>query len=226
MKTKYIGAVAALALFGLAEQSSAQFSSGWSPQHKNPDVIVPGEMKVQGGFGFSTTGELILRYNFAFLLAVDSDGIYPAAEMVEIEVPGELSPDGHESAAFVISIPIGSFQEAPTGFFLTWNPPGLTVSQHYESNVWEFVDSGGVRRDANGVRAFWAFIRQREAGEVVNLDIKLIITDTRSDGGTTETAPRFLELVFGGPTLNIGNDKWETRPYTLGNFVAGPLPPN
>jgi hypothetical protein len=225
MKTKYFGAVAMLVLFGLVEPSSAQFSSGWSAQHKNPYFLAPGEMRVEGGLAFSTTGELIILYDFTFKLAEGSEGIYPAAEVVEIEVPGELNPDGSESSAFVISIPIGSFHEGRTGFFYTWNPPGLKVSQHYESYVWDFVDSDGVRRDSGGVRSFWGYIHPRDVGEVVSMRIVMIITDNRYDNGAAEPAPKFLELLFGGPTLNIGNDGWETRPYWTHDFLAGPYSP-
>ena len=232
MKTKYIGAVAMLALFGVVGSSSAHFGPLEHPDHPRDGAIRSGEMRVHGGLGtgfrqfeFSTTEEVFIRYDFAFRLAEGSDGIYPAAEVVEIEMPGELNPDSSESSAFVISIPIGSFQEGPSGFFYTWNPPGLKVSQHYESYVWDFVDSDGVRRDWSGVTSFWGFIRQRDAGEVVSMSIRMRIVDNRDDNGTAEPAPKFLELLFGSPTLNIGNDGWETRLYNARNFWAGPYSP-
>ena len=230
MKTKFVGAVAMLALFGLVEPSSAQFSSGWSAQHKSPYYLGPGDMRVGGSFTTFTTGEIHIAYDFTFKLAEDSDGIYPAAEVVEIEVPGELNPDGSESAAFVISIPIGSFQEGPVGFFYTWNPDGLRVSQQSESYVWDFVEAEGIRRGSSGVRTFWSVIHQRDPGEVLNMSIRMIIRDNRYskdrfDIVTVEPTPKFLELLFGGPTLNIGSDGWESQPYHVNSFLAGPYSP-
>ena len=118
MKTKFIGAVAMLALFGLVEPSSAHYGAIENPEHPRDGRIRPGEMKFHGGLGtnfqevkFSVTEEVFIRYDFTFILAEGSDGIYPAAEVVEIEMPGELNPDGSESSSFVISIPIGSFRE-------------------------------------------------------------------------------------------------------------------
>ena len=218
MKTNYIRAIAMLALFGIIEPSSAQ--SGYR------FVEGPGEMRAEGQLRGTLTGGVYVDYDLAFRLAEDSDGIYPGAEVVEIEIPGELNPDGSESSAFVISIPVGSFQDGPGDLLHTWNPPGLTVRQQYESYVWDFVGPDGVRRDSTGVRYFWAFIRQRDVGEVNTLGIRMVIRDNRNDGGTAEPAPKFLELMYGGPTLKIGNDGWETQPVRfLRPFRAGPYTP-
>lgn len=232
MKTKYTVVVAMLALFGLVEPSSAWFGPVEEPQHPRNGAIGPGEMRVHGGLGtgfrefeFSTTEEVFIRYDFTFKLAEDSDGIYPAAEVVEIEIPGELNPDGSESSSFVISIPMGAFREGPSGFFYTLNPSGLTVSQHHESNVWDFVGQHGIEWYTPGVTSFWAFIRQRDADEVANLSIRMRIIDNRYDDGTGEPTPNIVELLFGSPTLNIGNDGWETRLYNARDFWAGPYSP-
>jgi len=200
MKTKYIAGLALVMLFGFAKPSIA---------------LGPGEMRTQDSFGFwERTEELVVRYNFTFRLAEGSDGIYPAAEVVEIEVPGELYPDGSQSSAFVISIPIGSFQEGPIGFFYTWNTPGLKVSQHSGSDVWDFVGSDGVLR-------FWAFIRVRDADEVADVIIRMRMTDNRNNDGTIEPAPTIVELLFGGPTLSIGNDRWETQVRGASRISSG-----
>lgn len=240
MKTKYIGAVAILALFGFVEPSSAWFGPLEHPDHPRDGAIVSGEMKFHGGVGtaFSRPEELFIRYDFTFKLAEGSDGIYPAAEVVEIEMPGELNPDGSESSSFIISIPAGSFREGPNGFFYTWNPRGLMVTQNYGSYIWNFVGPDGVKKYwwdfvgpdgmpkyKPGVTNFWVVIHQRDAGEVVNLSIRMRIIDNRYDNGPVEPAPNFVELLFGGPTLNIGNDGWETQLYNARNFWAGPKPP-
>ena len=239
MKTKYIWAVVILALFGLAAPSNAWFGSVEYPEHPRDGAIGPGEMRFHGGLGtgfsefqFSTTEEVSIRYDFTFRLADDSDGIYPAAEVVEVEIPGELNVDGSESSSFVISIPIGSFREAANGFFYTFNPPGLEISQHYESYDWDFIGADGVQRyvvnegAAGGVTLFWAFVRKRDADEVVNMSIRMRIIDDRYDSSTTEPAPKFLELLFGSPNLSIGNDGWETRLYAARDFWAGPYSPS
>jgi len=238
MKTRYIAAVAMFALIGFVEPSGAWFGPLWHPDHPRDGAIGPGEMQFHGGLGtgfseyqFSVTEEIFVIYDFTFRLAEDSDGIYPAAEVVEVEVPGELNPDGTESSSFVISIPIGAFREGPSGFFYTWNPPGLKVSQHYDSYAWDFVGSDGVQKYSGGVRtvggvtSFWGVIHQRDPGEVLNMSIRMRIIDDRDDNGTSEPAPKFLELLFGSPNLNIGNDGWETRLYNARNFWAGPYSP-
>ena len=224
MKTKYVVAVVTLALFGLVQPSSAWFGPLEHPDHPRDGAIVSGEMKFHGGVGtaFSRPEELFIRYDFTFKLAEGSDGIYPAAEVVEIEMPGELNPDGSESSSFIVSIPVGSFREGPNGFFYTWNPPGLMVTQNYDSYIWDFVGPDGVKKYTPGVTAFWAFIRQRDADEVANLSIKMRIIDNRYDDGTGEPTPNIVELLFGSPTLNIGNDGWKTRLYNARDFWAGP----
>ena len=217
MKTKYIGAVVMLALFGFVQPSSAEGSSWGVPAGETMRATVGLDVS---GFAYSVC------YDFTFRLSEDSDGVYPAAEVVEIEVPGELNPDGSESSAFVISIPIGSFQEGPSGFFYTWNPPGLKVSQHYKSHVWDFVRLDDPYsypgRDAFGVKSLWGFIHQRDVGEGVSMRIRMQMGDTRLREERLE--PSFFELLYGAPTLKIGNDGWKSylilyRPH---RFVEGP----
>ena len=228
MKTKYFAAVAALALFGLVGPASAWFGPLEHPDHPDDGAINAGEMGFHGGVGtaFSRPEELFVRYDFTFKLAEDSDGIYPAAEVVEIEMPGALNLDGSESSSFVISIPMGAFREGPTGFFFSWNPPGLKVSQHDESDVWDFVGPHGIKWYTPGVTSFWAFIRQRDADQVANMSIRMRIIDNRYEDGARETATNIVELFFGSPVLNIGNDRWETRLYNARDFWAGPYSPD
>ena len=207
MKTRYITAIAMLALIGFAQPSTARFEPVYEL-----GPVEPGEMRVQQSVGIANA-DLSVRvaYDFVFKLAEGSDGIYPAAEVVEIEVPGELSPDGSQSPAFVISIPVGSFHEGPAGFFYAWNPPGLKVSQHNKSDVWDFVGSDGVRKDSEGVWMFLAFIRVRDADQQVNVVIRMRMTDNRIHDGTIGPAPKIFELLTGSPTLSIGNDEWKTQ---------------
>jgi len=199
MKTKYIAAVAMLALFGLMEPSSAE-EGRWG--------VPAGEtMRATIGLSIDRTGYKIC-YNFTFRLGEDSDGIYPAAEVVEIEVPGELNPDGSKSSAFVISIPSGSFHGGPSGFFLSWNPPGLKVSQqHNGSSVLDFVKSDGPYTypgySAIGVKSLWGWIHQRDVGEGISMSIKMY-------SGYRTSEPDFLELLYGAPILRIGNDEWKS----------------
>jgi len=103
MNIKYIGAVAMLALFGFAEPSSAD-GGDWG-------VPAGDTMRATVGLAHSGNGYSIC-YDFAFRLSENSDGIYPAGEVVEVEIPGNLNPDGSKSSSFVISIPIGSFRHA------------------------------------------------------------------------------------------------------------------
>jgi hypothetical protein len=119
MKTKYVAAITVLVLFGLAEPSSAGSNPWFFPEHPRNGAIGPGEMKFHGGVGtnyphnqHSVIEEVFIRYDFVFMLADGSDGIYPAGEVVEVEIPGNLNPDGSKSSSFVISIPIGSFRHA------------------------------------------------------------------------------------------------------------------
>jgi len=237
MKTKYVVAVAAVALFALVQPSNAWFGAVEHPEHPRDGAIGPGEMKFHGGVGtnyphyqHSVIEEVFIRYDFVFRLADGSDGIYPAGEVVEVEIPGNLNPDGSESSSFVISIPIGSFRDASNGFFYTFNPAGLKISQRHESYEWDFVGEDGVHQfwgDPNpgGVTLFWAYIRQRDEGEMVNLGIRMRVIDDRPDDGTAEPSPNFLDLLVGGPSLTIGNDGWETQMYNARNFWAGPYSP-
>ena len=205
MKIRFYAVVVAMLLAGFMHSSNAQG---------------PGEMRAEGylpgaGHGFGS-GHVQIIYYLTFKLANDSDGVYPAAERVEIEFPGELNPDGSESSSFVISIPAGAFQEGPTGIYWTWNPSGLTVCQRYESYVWDFVGPAGVQRDASsGVRGFWASIRLRDFDEVASAKIWMMIKDNRYESAPAEPAPKFFDLLIGGPTLRIGNDGWETEIYSV-----------
>lgn len=178
-------------------------------------------MKAQAGLGSSYRG-MHVCFEFTFRLREDSDGIYPEAEVVEIEVPGELSADGSEGAAFVISAPIGSFRRGAShwnkegSFFRSFNPPGLKVSQYYKSDVFDFVMTDGPyvypHPSAPGVTHFWGLIIQRDEGEGITMRIRTILTDSRPQ--ELRQAPSLIELLFGNPILRIGNDEWKSYLYT------------
>ncbi len=140
--------------------------------------------------------------------------------MVEIEIPGELNPDGSRGSAFVISVPIGSFSlgglwNKKHPFFHLYNPPGLKVSQYYKSNIFDFVETDGPYTypgaGALGVQSFWGLIIQRGEGKGITMRIRINMTDSRPN--ELQQAPNFVELVHGSPTLRIGNDEWKSYLY-------------
>ena len=115
MNVFYIAAVAMIASFGLVESSNAQ-GGGWG-------VPAGDTMKASAGLMF-TAGSYKVCYRFTFRLREDSDGIYPGTETVEIEIPGQVNPDGTKGSSFVISVPAGGFNRLWT------SPTCLTIPFH------------------------------------------------------------------------------------------------
>ena len=207
--------VVGLATLGLAQSSGAQDGTWGLPAGDT--------MKAQAGVGSSYRG-MHLCLDFNFRLRHDSDGIYPDAEVVEIEVPGELNPDGSEGSAFVISAPVGSFIRPDQALFINkedtlfvaFNPPGLKVSQHYKSDVFDFVTTDGPyvypHSGAPGVTHFWGLVVQRDDSDGITMRIRIILTDSRPQ--SLQQAPSLLELLYGSPILRIGDDEWKSYLYT------------
>ena len=215
MKTKYIAVVAMLACLSLAQSSSAA-DGAWG-------VPTGDTMKAQAGVGTTYQGVHVC-FEFTFRLREDSDGIYPEAEVVEIEVPGELNADGSEGSAFMISAPFGSFSKAVPGLHpnnedslgVAFNPRGLGVCQHFMCDVFDFVTTDGPyvypHPSAPGVTHFCGLIIQRDEGEGITMSIRTILTHSRPQ--SLRHAPSLLELLHGSPILRIGNDEWRSYLYT------------
>jgi len=156
-------------------------------------------------------GVVQIRYDFEFALPEGSDGIFPATEIVEIRVAGELIPNGVKGSEFVISIPAGSFKQAQSGFFYTWNPLGLRVSVYDGSFVWDYLPSDTWIGRSDSVQSLWAFIHPPVGDKFGYMRIWLPIRDNSYLGEQAFPATNFFDLLFGDTTLKIGEDEWESR---------------
>lgn len=156
-------------------------------------------------------GVVQIRYDFEFALPEGSDGIFPATEIVEIRVAGELIPNGVKGSEFVISIPAGSFKQAQSGFFYTWNPLGLRISVYDGSFVWDYLPSDTWIGRSDSVRSLWAFIHPPVGDKFGSMRIWLPIRDNSYLGEQVFPTTNFFDLLFGDTTLKIGEDEWESR---------------
>ena len=194
MKIRCKRSLAILVLLGL-----------WIPSN----ATEPGYLHAEGRIWYES-GKFVAVYDLDFRLPESSGGVLPTAEAIEIELQGDLNPDGSEGSAFVISIPMTSLIAGllGEGWHLAYNPPGLRISQVHHSFVWDFP-VGAMQNEVRGENNLFVLFRPPEAHKVGQIYVRLAIYDDRVE--LDESTPMLPNLLAGNPILRIGQYEWKSQ---------------
>jgi hypothetical protein len=174
----------------------------------------PGYLHAEGKI-VNDYNKYVAFYDLDFRFPGASGGVLPTSATLELELEGDLNPDGSEGSALVVSFPMASLiNEQPVygglrqGASWAFNPAGLRIRQVHQSSIWDFPVGMTQEKFSNEGNLF-VMLQPPEGRKVGQIYMRLVVVDNRE--GSAESTPALPNLLAGNPTLRIGRYEWTSQ---------------